>query len=95
MLNQKIEITRYVIDKLQIKHIDIKQVTTMLWQDPREKISGGFRLTEQGYHCLINSDLKDYLIKFDEPIYLTNQLTIWLDHFIDCPFYLKIGRAHV
>ena len=59
------------------------------WQNNRSKESGGLRLTDNGYEFLIRDlELKEYEIPFTEPIDLSPQTIIFLDKYIDCPYYL-------
>jgi hypothetical protein len=54
----------------------------------RKKEKGGLRLTEQGFTCFQQADIKFYRVQFDQKLEYTNQLVIWLDRYIDCPFYI-------
>ena len=66
-----------------------KLYTRVWWQNNRTKDSGGLRLTDKGYEFLVSTlDLKEYEIPFTEPIELSPQTIIFLDRFIDCPYYL-------
>jgi hypothetical protein len=66
-----------------------KLYTRVWWQNNRTKDSGGLRLTDKGYEFLVGAlDLKEYEIPFTEPIELSPQTIIFLDRFIDCPYYL-------
>ena len=66
-----------------------KLYTRVWWQNNRTKDSGGLRLTDKGYEFLVGTlDLKEYEIPFTEPIELSPQTIIFLDRFIDCPYYL-------
>jgi hypothetical protein len=59
------------------------------WQNNRTKESGGLRLTDKGYEFLVGElDLKEYEIPFADPIELSPQTIIFLDRFIDCPYFL-------
>jgi hypothetical protein len=59
------------------------------WQNTRKKETGGLRLTDAGYLFLVQDlELKEYDIPFTEPIDLSPQTIIFLDRFIDCPYYL-------
>jgi hypothetical protein len=59
------------------------------WQNNRTKDSGGLRLTDKGYEFLVGTlDLKEYEIPFTEPIEMSPQTIIFLDRYIDCPYYL-------
>ena len=62
----------------------------LIWQNPRKKLSGGCRLTEYGYDLFKNQiDMKSYEVQFPKELSLSNQNIIWLDHFIDGPYYLS------
>jgi hypothetical protein len=61
----------------------------LLWQNPRKKAVGGMRLTDEGFAVFIEKmDMKSYDIEFPKEFTLTNQTTIWLDRFIDGPYYV-------
>lgn len=61
----------------------------IIWQNPRKKDIGGMRLTDEGFDILTNRmEIKSYDIGFPKEFTLTNQTTIWLDHFIDGPYYI-------
>ena len=64
------------------------------WQNTRNKTSGGLRLTDEGYRFITEElDLKTYTIPFSKDTVLTVNSIIWLDNFIDCPYYL--GRNEI
>lgn len=90
-MNPKHEITRLVLESLGLPADEkrIKQTIPTWWFSTRNKDKGGLRLTEQGFECLQKADIKCYEIKFDEPIVVTNELIIWIDQNIDCPFFLS------
>lgn len=55
----------------------------------RTKEGGGLRLTDDGYEFLIKElELKDYEIPFNDDIDISPQTIIFLDKYIDCPYYL-------
>jgi hypothetical protein len=61
----------------------------VIWQNPRKKAQGGMRLTEQGYEVFIEKmEMKSYDIEFPKDFSLTNQVMIWLDRFIDGPWFI-------
>ena len=96
-MNQKYEITKAVLKTLEIPADEkrIRRTIPTWWVSTRRKDKGGLRLTEQGFEALCKADIKYYEIKFDEPIYFTNQLAIWIDQNIDCPFYLTNRKIYV
>ena len=86
----KIEITKYVASQLNLDTSEksIRKLKQIWWQNPRIKEKGGLRLTEEGYQSLITSGIKAHHVKFDPVAQYTNQEIIWLDNFIDCPWFL-------
>ena len=62
---------------------------SVLWQNPRKKSQGGMRLTEAGFEVFVEKmEMKKYDIDFPSEFTLTNQVMIWLDRFIDGPWYI-------
>ena len=49
---------------------------------------GGLRLTDQGYDTIKEIGLATYDIPYPKDMPLTTQVIIFLDKFIDCPYYL-------
>lgn len=61
----------------------------LIWLNPRKKNIGGMRLTDEGFAIFTEQmDMKSYDIAFPKEFTLTNQVTIWLDRFIDGPYYI-------
>ena len=55
----------------------------------RTKVGGGLRLTEDGMDFLVNElDMACYEVPFTELIELSPQTIIFLDRYIDCPYFL-------
>lgn len=96
-MSLKNEITRKVLEILNPDSAErlFNQSLKSWWYSTRKKSRGGLQLTKQGFENLRLAELKEYRIKFDNPIELTNQLVIWLDHFIDCPFYVTHKEIYV
>jgi hypothetical protein len=59
------------------------------WVNPRLNGDRSLGLTTQGFE-VISKDvgLKFYQIDLPDTTEITNQLIIWLDKFIDCPWYM-------
>ena len=66
----------------------VKQYMPLWWQNTRSKDSGGLRLTDAGIDILQEIGLKTYDIPYPREMPLTTQVIIFLDQFIDCPYYL-------
>jgi hypothetical protein len=59
------------------------------WQSTRVNKDTAFRLSDEGYEFLISElELKEYEIPFTEPIELSPQTIIFLERYVDCPYYL-------
>ena len=59
------------------------------WQNVRESYQArSLRLTKQGFEMLESIDLKTYTIKFPQKIIFTPQTYLWLDEFVDCPYFV-------
>jgi len=59
------------------------------WQSTRASKQNNFRLSDEGYEFLVKDlDLKEYEIPFTEPIELSPQTIIFLERYVDCPYYL-------
>jgi hypothetical protein len=68
--------------------ITVKEHMPIWWKNTRDKGTGGLRLTEAGFDLLTEIDLTTYDIPYPHDMPLTTQIIIYLDQFIDCPYYL-------
>ena len=96
-MNQKLKITKIVAEQLN-RPFDDKSIDTLrqvIWTNPRLKKKGGLRLTVEGYHSLRDADIKSHRVVFEEPIFLSNALILWMDNNIDCPFYLTSKEVYL
>ena len=73
---------------LAISKENIAQYFPTWWKNTREKEVGGLRLTEEGFDMLSKIDLATYRILYPPDMPITTQVIIFLDQFIDCPYYL-------
>jgi hypothetical protein len=70
-------------------HANVKLHLTKWWKSHRSKATGGLRLTDEGYEMLVNElSLQAYEIPLDSPIEMSPQAIIFLDRYLDCPYYL-------
>lgn len=80
---------------LQAAEIDptpekIKEYKSVWWWNFRNKSEGGLRLTEQALEFIEKyAKIKTYKIEFPEQFAFTPQVLIWLDNFIDSPFFVN------
>lgn len=59
------------------------------WHNIRSKDSGGYRLTEKGIDFIKDdAKLKTYTVKFPGKFTITPQILVWLDQFLDSPYYI-------
>ena len=66
------------------------------WQNVRENYeSRSLRLTKQGHQMLVDLDIKMYTIKFPNKIVFTPQTYLWLDEFVDCPYFVDKAKIIV
>ena len=66
------------------------------WQSVRESYQArSLRLTKQGFEMLEDIDLKTYTVKFPQKIIFTPQTYLWLDEFVDCPYFVDKSKIIV
>ena len=72
------------------KNIDDDTITEYIsdwWQNTRNKDEGGLRLTDRGFEMITSLNINTYEIPFPQDMNFTSQIFIYLDKFIDCPYY--------
>jgi len=67
---------------------NVKAMIPIWWYNTRDKEIGGLRLTDAGMDVLIEIGLATYDIPYPIDMPVTTQVIIFLDQFIDCPYYL-------
>lgn len=67
---------------------NVKAMMPIWWYNTRNKEVGGLRLTEEGYEVVKKAEITTYDIPFPLDMPLTTQVIIFLDQFINCPYYL-------
>jgi len=73
--------------------ITVKEFFPLWWKNTRE--NGGLRLTDEGFDVLTEIELATYEVPFPKDMPVTTQVIIFLDKFIDCPYYLTNRAIHV
>ena len=89
-------ISRDVLTKIFLqqwnKSVDdanVKLYSRAWWQSSRSSKDNAYRLTEEGYEFLVSElELKEYEIPFTDPIELSPQTLIFLERYLDCPYFL-------
>jgi|TARA_B100001093_G_scaffold519080_1_gene606370 hypothetical protein len=72
-----------------IDEATVKQHISIWWQNTRSKDIGGLRLTESGYNFITEElELQTYQVPYPKDFDFTTNVIIWMDQFIDCPYYL-------
>jgi hypothetical protein len=60
------------------------------WYNIRSKNEGGLRLTEEGMRFIIEeAKVKTYSVELPNKLSITSQILIWLDNFINSPYFLS------
>ena len=68
----------------------IKNKKIEWWYNIRIKNQGGLRLTEEGIRFIQeDSKIKTYSVELPSDLKITSQILIWLDNFIESPYYLN------
>ena len=82
--------------KIFLKEVDksvnestLQEYMPVWWQNTRNKDSGGLRLTDAGIEFVTEEiELTTYDVPFPKDFKLTSNVLVWLDEFIDCPYWL-------
>lgn len=79
-----------------INEVSLKEHLPIWWHNTRAKDKGGLRLTDVGFTYIKEEiDIQTYEIPYPADFELTTQTIIFLDKFIDCPYYLGRNTIHV
>lgn len=71
-----------------ITEANLQEYMPIWWQNTRSK-EGGLRLTDEGFRFIKEElDLTTYDIPYPKDFEMTTQTIIFLDRFIDCPYYM-------
>ena len=89
-MSNKITYTKIVLKELgkTYNDISVQEYLHTWWFNTRQKDVGGLRLTDQGYEIIQEIGITTYDIPYPREMPLTTQIIIFLDKFIDCPYYL-------
>jgi len=72
-----------------IDETNVNMYSRTWWQSNRVGKDNAFRLSDKGYEFLVSElELTAYEVPFTEPIELSPQTIIFLERYIDCPYYL-------
>ena len=90
-MNLKETYTRVFLKQagISINESTLKEYMPKWWQNTRAKNEGGLRLTEDGFDFTVETlELSNYDVPFPADFKITTQVVIFLDKFIDCPYFL-------
>lgn len=89
--------TKIILKELgkSVNDAAVAEFLPLWWQNTRQKDVGGLRLTEAGLEALEQAGIQTYSIPFPIDMPLTTQTVIFLDQFIDCPYYLTNKNVKV
>ncbi len=80
--------------ELPVNEKNIKDYKAVWWWSFRNKDQGGLRLTEQALEFIQeHAKLKTYKIEFPKEFAFTPQVLLWLDNYIDSPFF--VNKKHI
>ena len=90
-MNWKETYTKVFLKQLNktVNSATVAEYMPIWWQNTREKTSGGLRLTELGFDVINTIELATYEIPYPADMPITTQIIIFLDKFIDCPYYIS------
>ena len=94
-MNWKETYTKIFLNQLgkTSNELAVKEFMPLWWKNTRD--SGGLRLTDCGFDVLTEIDLASYEVPYPRDMPLTTQVIIFLDKFIDCPYYITNRAIHV
>ena len=76
--------------ELPVNEKNIKDYKAVWWWSFRNKNQGGLRLTEQALEFIEeHAKIKTYKIEFPKEFAFTPQVLLWLDNYIDSPFFVN------
>jgi hypothetical protein len=68
---------------------EIKKYRKLWWCNIRDKDQGGLRLTDQAIEFVEKqAEIKTYKIEFPKEFSFTPQVLIWLDKYINSPYFI-------
>lgn len=90
-MNWKETYTKIFLKQLDIavSEITVKEYLPVWWQNTRAKNEGGLRLTDEGIRVVMEDlQLATYDVPYPKNFEITTQVIIFLDQFINCPYYM-------
>ena len=70
--------------------VAIKKYKSIWWWNIRNKDEGGLRMTEEALNFIEEyAKIKTYKVEFPKEFAFTPQVLVWLDNFIESPFFIN------
>ena len=95
-MNWKETYTRIFLKQsnIAVTEATLKEYMPVWWQNTRAKDVGGLRLTDEGLRFIMEDlQLTMYDVPYPVDFEITTQVILFLDQFIDCPYYM--GRRGI
>jgi len=86
-LGPKYNFTENIYNQISVKPKTVASFMNVFWNNPRDKEEGGWGITEYGHKVLQEIGLTCYPIDLSPDTVITNQVLIWMDRFLDGPWY--------
>lgn len=96
-MNWKETYTRIFLRELDRNTSDqsVKEHLPLWWKNTRDRGAAGLRLTEAGFDTVNEIGIETFEILYPKEMPITAEVIIFLDKFIDCPYYLTKNSIFV
>jgi len=90
LMSNKVLYTKIFLKQLgqALSEQNVQAMLPIWWYNTRNKEVGGLRLTDVGFEAVQRAEIATYDIPYPLDMPMTTQVIIFLDQFIDCPYYL-------
>lgn len=94
---ERSEVTKRILEivKPDYTEKDLRNASLSWWKSVRKNGKGSWWLSETGFQAMKTAGIKDHFIRFDSPIFYTNKVIVWLDNYINCPFFIDAKGIYV
>lgn len=90
-MSNKVVYTRVFLSQLgkSTNLISVNEHIPLWWSNTRKNRDNGLRLTAEGLSMIQGLDIQIYDIPFPKEMSLTSEVLVYLDEFINCPYYIS------
>lgn len=90
-MSNKVIYTRVFLSQLgkSTNLISVNEHIPLWWSNTRKNRDNGLRLTAEGLSMIQGLDIQIYDIPFPKEMSLTSEVLVYLDEFINCPYYIS------